>query len=59
MSPRTQKTIICISIVAAMILGQILERYFGWDGAFMVVAGIAVALGAAWVVAVILERRRQ
>ena len=59
MTMRAKKYIVAGFIAAAMVLGHFLERYVGWDGAFMIVGGIGVAIGAAWVVVVILGRRRR
>lgn len=59
MTMREKKYAIAGLIVAAMVFGHILERYAGWDGAFMTIAGIAVALAGAWLVSVILEQRRR
>ncbi|MBC8239918.1 MAG: hypothetical protein H8E30_05515 [Alphaproteobacteria bacterium] len=59
MTLRMKKYIVAGCIIAAMVLGHILERYGGWHNAFMTIAGIAVALAAAWLIGVILEQRRQ
>jgi hypothetical protein len=60
MPSRAQKLIIAVSIAAVMFLGYLLERYYiGWDGAFMTLGGIAVAVGGAYVVMILMNRRRQ
>ena len=58
MTPRAKKFTIAGSIFAAMALGHILEQYVGWDGAFMTIGSIAVAVWAVWLIAVTLDRRR-
>ncbi|MDP6831768.1 MAG: hypothetical protein QF521_19295 [Alphaproteobacteria bacterium] len=58
MTPRATKYAIAGSIIAAMLLGHIIERYLGWDGAFMIIAGVTVAIWGAWLITVVMDRRR-
>ena len=58
MTPRARKYTVAGAIIAALLLGHILERYVGWDEAFMIIGGATVAICGAWLVATILERRR-
>jgi Cu/Ag efflux pump CusA len=58
MPRRTQKLIVAVSIAVVMFLGYVLERYAGWDDAFMTLGSIAVAVGGAYVVVVLMGRRR-
>jgi len=58
MTLRLKKYIVAGGIIAAMLLGHGLERYAGWNGAFMTIGGIVVALAAAWLIGLILDQRR-